>query len=264
MLSILRIPLQPQDKRRITTLNMRAANKATPDMVAQLQKDIEDMKALSPAFRARMVAQWGLFNSNFEVYRRAFLEAGLDGGGADQMACLFAGRDTLISDDCADTKDLGREIASVQPMISDIKEDRTEHEGFQCLNHLYSSIYDGYRSGEKETVGQLLSRALEEPRDTALTKSLATIGLKIIMTKGPPGHQAMPDYIAVANSHTGLDKLFSGTRWAGGAWAGAIEYLSGGEYRAVKPMRYGGAPVRGRAIEAEHFPNAEIEGDDDE
>lgn len=252
MFSILRVPLRPQDKSRITQINMQAPpTNVDPGTLTQLQSDINDMKALSTKFRARMVHKWELFLQNFDLYRTAFMESGLSSRGSDQMATLLAGRDTLCHDEPISGECLTQEIAMVADLIEEEKADKEDNEGEQCLNYLYSSMHDAFRAGEKETVGQLLIKALKE-KDDSLNKQLGTIGIRIEYGSG--AYNAVPLHMIVATKHVGLDKIYTGTRWAGGGWLGALEYLGGNK---TGTKRFAGAASRGIVIHRDHFPKKE-------
>ena len=86
----------------------------------------------------------------------------------------------------------------------------------------YSSLVDLWRSGERETVAEVILRALNPREGTGARRALGKIGLQV-------EHWADPDQrvLLVANQHVGLDRLFRETRWAGGNWRTALRYLDG-------------------------------------
>lgn len=255
MLSILRIPLRPQDRSRITQINLDPArDDIKPAQIDQIKYDIAAMRKLSPRFRRRMIDLWPVFLRNFEVYRAALLEQELSSRGADQLATLLAGRDTLLRDvPVSGVSSVIDELADMQDFLTEEKDVKLDHEGEQCLNHLYSSMVDAFRAGEKETVGQVLERIIKEP-DHNDERKLATIGIRI--ERNHEGRfMKVPSAIIVANKHVGLNRLFDGTRWSGGGWSGAFEYLGGAR---TKPKRFAGAQSRGTEIPSDHWPDREV------
>jgi hypothetical protein len=120
-------------------------------------------------------------------------------------------------------------------------------EGFLCLMHLYSALIGASQSGNQRTLGQLTAEAIRK-HDTTINKRLGMWGIRF-----EPGnvYQWTPAALIVANHHTGLDRLFAGTRWAGGGWRQALALLG---CTPSKTKRFGGMNSRGLIVPQEHWP----------
>ncbi len=247
MLSVLRVPLKPQDRSRITQIQIVPPEQADPGIVQKIQSDIDFLKTRSPLFRARMVQHWPVFLQNFETYRRAFVEGALSSRAADQLATLLAGRDTLLYDNPVAIADCEGDVERFRILFDDDKVAAEDGEGQQCWTHLLTSMTDAHRSGDRMTVAQLIMDAIEV-KSPDENKKLGQYGIRMEFD-GPP---RAPSALIIANQHQGLDRIFAGTRWAGGGWRGALEYLGGSA--TEKPQRFAGALSRGWIIPQEHWP----------
>lgn len=261
LLSILRVPLKPQDRSRILPLSLNPIENPDPAAWIQVKAEIAAMIKLSPRFRCRMVQRWAQYLATVDIYRGHYLAQGVTPRGADQIASLMAGRHTLLYDSLPDENFMQSERIDVAGLMEEEKMEGEDNEGTQCLNHLYSTAVDFYRSGERQTLGQMIIRALN-PISSGLSpeefnKQLTNYGVKVIYGDGPGSNT--PLRILVARKHSGLDKIFAGTRWQSGGWVGALEYLGGDTIK--NSVRFGGAVTRVVAIEELHWPRENNEGE---
>jgi hypothetical protein len=244
--SILHVPLKPQDRSRITALRLGdlAGDAGQADAV---RSGIRAIRELAPALWRRAIKDYDRFQDTFGLYRSAILQSGLDPRPADQIATLLAGRDLLLNDypPCSDS--IEAELERAAPLIRDAQEQAEEGEGQQCLNHLYSSPVDLWRSGERPTVSQLVMDAMDM-HGSEKRRMMGTIGLRLIHYRDPARRR-----LIVANAHVGLNRIFAGTRWENGAWQQALRYLPGAE--AAKPNRFAGIFCRGTAIPPDCLPS---------
>lgn len=250
MTAILPPVLKPQDRSRIVHLQLRTLpsgvrGAANADLV------LEETKALaeaSPALRRRAIDMWPSFRDSVHVYRYALRDAGADARDADRMATLLAGRDMLMSDEPVSEAVADEEARRFAAFV-EVETDRSgESEGRECLDHLLTVPLDAWRSGERDSVGVLVSKALRAHGDEA-RRALLRFGVRVEVL----------DYVAtgitIANRHAGLAKLFEGTRWAGGAWQTALRYLEDAHSRG--PDKYLGTTTRGVFVPVDHLPSDE-------
>jgi hypothetical protein len=246
--SILHVPLNPQDRSRIThvVLNPLPENSSV-EKIRDIEERVRTLRKLSPAFRRRAVERWPQFMATFEVYRSAFMQAGLSSRGGDQLATIFAGKELLLSDYPPCTDSVADDIELAKPLIEEMKDQAAEGEGQQCLNHLYSSFVDSYQGGNKRTLGQLVAEAIEVA-STDANKSLGPYG---IYYRRPRMDTHQPALIVIANRSVGLDRVFAGTRWGGGVWVQALGYLG---CKGAGTFRFAGAVSKGLLLPQEHWP----------
>ena len=254
--SILHVPMKPQDRSRIAVVRLcqlegGAESTDRSDRALALIKYAGEQSA---ALRARALANAPLYVELGQRYRRAFLERGCDARQADQLATLAAGRDLMTQDEVPDPEALAAEVEAFDHLIESAREhDDEDGEGQLCLTHLYSTPVDTWRSGERETVSEIVMSAMQSA-GVESRKALGKIGLKLVDSE----RADRPTYLAVASNHQGLARIFNGTRWERGAWSQALRYLPGA-MAAEYPLRFAG--VRSRAT---LVPEAALPRDHDE
>lgn len=256
--SILRVPLRPQDRSRITQIVLRPLSTIGVDADAgkHLLADRAFATHKANAFRRRMVDKWALFSENFDLYRAALMGCDQSSRYADQFSVLLAGKETLLNDLVVDTDTIAEDLEALKPLMVQAGEDVAEGEGDMCLNHLYSSPVDLWRSGDRQTVGQILQTVLKKTTSADMAEDNARLGLIGLKVCYDPDNRCWCD-VMVANQHEGLKRIFHNTRWANGGWVGALEYLGGGK---VRPLNYAGAKARGTRVPHTHWPKDDKEG----
>jgi hypothetical protein len=262
--AILLPPLDAQDKSRITPLallpnGLDTAGKKLPphllaDQEARVREAVKHFHDKAPAFWRRAIEGAARFNATRALYAAEIRRKGGDNRTADQLATLLAGADLLLLDALPESEYVTAGVASLAPWLADAKETREEgHEGAVCWAHLLSTPVE-LKRGETKTVGDWLSKA-QEKDEQGVRLLLGQIGLRLEMNRY--GHAL---HIVIAHTHAGLARLFAGTRWAGGAWSGALGYLEGAK-PAPYPVRIGGVKVRGWMLDDRHLPGAPPETD---
>jgi hypothetical protein len=251
--SILHVPLKPQDKNRILHLTLLPFDKNTPtDQVRDLEKRMLQLKNLSPALRRRMVDSWHRYLAALEIYHPAFMQAGLNSRAADHMTTLYAGAAVFLQDGDVCSDSVQEDVESASIMIRALKEQTTDNEGQQCLNHFYTSTAESWKNGERQTIGQLVADCIKE-NNKAVNKKLGPHGIRY----EPADYVCIPPTppeLIVSNSGQGLEKIFTGTRWSNGVWSQALSYLGG---TLTKTYRFAGAAARGISIPKEHWPEVD-------
>jgi hypothetical protein len=140
--SILGAPLLPQDRSRITTIDLvplilPAEPEEAERISAEMEAELEWVKSMSARFRARCVLGFERYLACFKAYRAAFIGAGCDWRQADQFGSLMAGRDLFIADRPLTIEEASSAIRSVLPLVADALEvDRGESTAMLCLGRL--------------------------------------------------------------------------------------------------------------------------------
>jgi hypothetical protein len=224
--AILQPPLKPQDRSRIIELFLEplprgkdgAAGAENVRSLYQLARE------LSPKLRARAVLGWDRHRETLAIYRRAFLDAGLDIREADKVAAILAGRDLLLQDTSPDPLSVAQDLERFAVLVSAAHADEDEGEGQECMTRLFSSPMEVYRGGERRTVGQVMMAAVGRAEDdlpqSPAQRALEGIGIKVVIS-------AAGIILKIANQHVGLERIFAGTRWEDGKWRDAFHYLPG-------------------------------------
>lgn len=226
-------PLLPQDLSRMAILRLRKLDDAATSGPAP----VIDPEITGPMLLRQVMDEWSRFDAAFAAYREALRHGGHDGRGQDTLGVLLA---------CADLA-LGAEVADELgiPMVDDLKpwsemlktssmleyEDATSN-WKSCLVHLLTSRVEAWRSGSRQTVGQLLDdleadHGAAEPGLTlsAAQSLLAQAGLRVMI----PGEGAPREagwVLCVPNESQLVASLFRDTQWAGVAggsvWKSAL------------------------------------------
>lgn len=252
--SILHPPFAPQDASRITLLEMGELAPPTPDdgeVPAQpVQEMIEEMAALGPAMRLRIILGFPRFEANLAVYRAAFAAAGRKARLADQYGTLLAGAHMLLSDEVVTMEQAEREVGGLREgeMLPDSD---VESGPRQCLNHLLTSpIEDTSASGSRLT-GTVATAVWKNVEDNTYQDALSMCGVRVVRRSELDARGAGFD-LWVANDHRGMRRVYSDTRWKDGVWAQELKRLPGAVATpGGTPQRIGGAKVRFVAVPCE-------------
>lgn len=253
--SVLVAGLQPADRSRIAILELGdLSNKAPPKFGSAA------MKELGGAILRRLLDQWDRWPQALEAYRAAIMGCGHDARAADVFGTMLAAADLVLHDglvldeaamEWADK--LG--AADAQEGSENLRDEEA------CNRHLVTTVlpFDGI--GTRQTIAKWATVAAVEPigdkRDEAI-RVLGNSGLRMIKE----GHGETAEwFLAVANDHQGLSRIFNGTKWAArsgapGVWVQALRRLTLCK-PAGKMIRVGGTPLRTTLVHGAHVLDTE-------
>lgn len=214
--SILIPPLTPQDRSRITILELDELKGIKPPAISAAK-----LKAMGEALTRRLMDGWERLPALFEIYREALAAAGHRARGADQYGVVLACADLMLNDRNEPHSD---ELAEWCELLPAEKDTLRDHQN--CVGHLLTAIVDPFRGGGRRTIAQWIGDAVAHPgpdRPDPLGEAnrvLETYGLKVeieaaIGRVGEPTLGHGPQWLHVANTHRGLAQLFEGSHWAG-------------------------------------------------
>jgi hypothetical protein len=252
--SILHVPLKPQDRSRIAMVRLAplSGGSAAGDSQDQARQLIAYASEVSAALRARALARAGFFEQLVTLYRAAFLNRGCDARQADQFATLLAGRDLVTQDRAPDSQALAEEVEAFGHLVDDARAaDDEDGEGQLCLTHLYSTAVDVWRSGDRETISELVMAGMQSA-GLESRRALGKLGLKLLNVE----RVDQPTQLAVARNHQALARIFQNTRWERGAWSDALRYLPGAA-AADQPHRFQGVKARATLVPEAFLPARE-------
>lgn len=241
--SILLPAMLSQDRNRMAILELRPIPKgATAPMLER-----ERILQLGASLRRRVIDQWPRLEPTLAAYKRALGKAGHGGRSADQFGTLLAFADLVLYDyePEADLLDEWAEALRADNLaeISDNLSDSEEACEFLGTTHLQ------LRGGEEpEPIRAFLDRAIGGGAITAeetekARRRLEYHGLKLVVGTPPSaegkqwgsrdpkvGDRREDLYLAIANKHEALARLFKDVRWALGVWSqtfGRVRVLDG-------------------------------------
>jgi hypothetical protein len=210
--SILLPGLTPQDRSRITVLELSPLTGIKPPVISALK-----LKAMGEALTRRLVDGWGRLTETFERYREALAESGHRARGADQYGILLACADLMLHDHNEISSDEMARWCELLPPEPDAARDHQN-----CVAHLLTAPIDPYRGGGRRTISQWLIDAISAEPDQPATanRALETYGLSVEIEPAPGWVLGQPPltplrWLYVANTHRGLAQLFEGSHWAG-------------------------------------------------
>lgn len=256
---------RPQDRSRITLLELRRfADRlnhppAPPEVLAS---HVEMAAELSPFIRARAIVLFPLFLENLTLIRKRILELGGSTRDADQLGHLLAGWATMTSDKPIDADTLGK-LDRFKPYVltlSDADDQGDDpSELFNLLLGLSSQVFKG---GEQPTVGQVIARARDPDNGADMRRIMLALGLRLHRLEGESWKEG---WLAVANKHPGLDKLFADYPEYRGPkraqiLAGLRRVIEGQVYEAKpsdRAIRFAGPQSRAILIPPEMLPSVE-------
>ncbi len=231
--SILIPPLLNQDRSRLAILDLEELPGKNADDTPRAAPDLSPARllALGRALRRRMIEMWPQLPERLETWRQALLQVGHGGRGADQLGTLLACADLALHDH-PPSSDCRSEICALLTADAMAERDDAAPDHARCLAHLLTSELEVYRAGAKTTVADWIRDARESGAQSNMgysqgeaEKALGNHGLKV-------QRDAVGEWLAVANSHQGLAKLFGATHWAArsgaaGVWMQALRRLPG-------------------------------------
>ncbi len=226
--SILIPPLSPQDQSRICVLNLKPleGNAAPPKFTAR------QLAELGSRLLRRLIDGWSRFDETLEAFRAMLAGVGFSARGQDVYGCLLSCADLVLHDALPDSDSLdawAEKMKAVLPREGEVSDDAQS-----CFTHLMSTAMEAPRDRERMQIGNWVARAAclpqagvidhPETERTRCNKILMNGGLKVVEHEGQT-------YLAVANRHTGLARLFENTQWAAapgadGVWKQSLERLA--------------------------------------
>lgn len=256
-LSINTPPLLPQDRSRVTPLNLRELPSGQP----LPRIDLSVLATWGAQMRRRLLDGWPRLPALIETFRAGLFAVGHTARAADQLGTLLAIGD-LIEHDLEPSDRDGNPVQSLceqlkPSTLTEIADDVGDE--FAMLQHLLSSTIDPWRNGTGGTVAEWIRKAVvatqpaliddssaaPAPHDAART--IERYGLKIHRHAGQR-------YLFIITMHAGLSEIFAGTHWAGrsgavGGWTQAARRLPGA-MPTPKPiyMASMGQTVRGTLV----------------
>ena len=269
--SILVPPLQPQDRSRIITLELRPLKKvgALPDFT-KMRADEMGQKL----FR-RMIDTSGTVRHVIDAFRDALAASGHDARACAVFGTTLACAHVALHDGMPDDELIAHWVGLCHPSkLREIADAQTGQA--QCIGHITSSMVQARGGDERASLGTWFAEALHEQlsgiiagsvADDKYSRRLQEIGFKIVNAvyhpaqpptrdkpKGAPPRwgadakidREQPIFLAVANGGQALAALFKDTNWHGGVWTqelarqyGAIsgvkvKFRAGGQWRSPR------------------------------
>jgi hypothetical protein len=205
---------RPQDRSRIAYIELRQLRDRLdhpPKPPEALQAMIDEAAELSAAIRARVIVRFGLFQENLAHARARILELGGSPRDADQLGHLIAGWATMTSDEPLADIDL-RELERFASYIMTVSDEQVgADDASDCFNTLLGLPVHVYRGGQQYTLGQVIALARERDGDE-YRNALLTYGLRLDRQRSQVTGELetwAEAWLAVANKHANLEKLFS-------------------------------------------------------
>jgi putative DNA primase/helicase len=224
------------DTSRISVLSLQKSDSVEQfNEVKRIWRETTACPKYCARIRARAVRNAKTTRHNADVFSQAAVTFTGDKRSADQVGTLLAGAFSLTS-----TKEISMEAATKWLATQDwsgFKVDSIDADENQCLSHLLSSIIRIERQGSTENISidEAMTRIRTEASPDPEILALMRVGIKI-------EHDSM----TVANSHQGLERLFTNTPWAGAKWRGQLLRIPGASV-PPNPVRFG-SNVRQRAV----------------
>jgi hypothetical protein len=194
---------------RMTLLELRRLRERADRPLASkelLEAMAEKAAELSAGLRARAIAHYPLFQENLKRVQAKILDMGGAPRDADQNGHMIAGWACLTGDEPLSDDELAG-LERFRPYILTLSdaEDGADDAG-NCWNTLLGlTLAKPWRPGEQLTIGEMIASA-REPEGQDLRRVLKRTGLLLQKLKHELWSEA---WLAVANNHAALDKLFA-------------------------------------------------------
>ncbi len=287
--SILMPPLEPQDRSRLAIIELKPIEEKPrkpgetiePPQLAKMNLPPRGAELLR-----RMIDGLPRLEATKAKYHAALADVGHGPRACDQFGTLLACADVLLHDwDTADELPDDEEVAHWASLcrpdrMAEIADEITDHDA--CLNHILTSEVQARGGDEREALGSWIGRAVAyvaapliegvTAGDERADKRLQQLGLKLVNPRWKPGKDGKPGswgavafehqdpgYLAIANNHQSLARLFQGTKWLG-VWKQSLARSPGAKENV--DVKFG--HVKSRAVlvplwhvlDEEELPNA--------
>jgi hypothetical protein len=240
--SILMPPLLPQDRSRMAILELDELpqGSAPPPLTER------EIGELGRRLRRRLADQWPRFAVTWGLYRDAMRRGGHSARGQDVFGTLLAVADLLLFDQTPDAGGLEAwALKLAAASLAELEGDVTDESA--CLNHLMSTTWESPHDRRRMTLGRWVSIAAEHISGECLPevaqKLLMEAGLKVVTQGGER-------WLAVANMHRGLSRIYDGTQWAArpGAMGGWVQALRRLPHEVPKKALWFGVTAKGTLL----------------
>lgn len=270
--SILVPPIPPQDKNRLAVLELGEL----PAGAREPKMDESEINKIGEWIRRRVADGWSRWPALLSAYRDALIDHGKHNGRtADQFGALLAGSHLILDDEMPDEEAL-MQWGHTMSLDTLAEAADSANESARCISHLGSSLVQLSGHGTPQLVSDWLLKATQVLPDSefasgydeirnekrAAEMTLAKIGIRIYVgaargadydenliakSKPVPGRE----YVAIANAHQGLARLFEGSRWNRGVWSQALGRVKG----AIKhqTQRIGGQATKCTLVPVEEI-----------
>jgi len=232
--------LRPQDADRIAILELDqlpsglGAGDVTPQQL--MREALERIEGAGPRLRRRMLDGWSRFQQNLAVLEHAVMRSGASGRVGDQLGTLLAAAETVLRDQVL-TAGEADELVAAYACEAEIVGYADESDQADALAHLMTTaivVHWPHEGTSTEPIGELL----RHPSVTA-EKALRNVGVAAITLDGRR-------WLAVANQHSGLARLYQGTPWQD-AWRTPLRRLHGAIAGPDK-ISFGGIKARATLV----------------
>lgn len=248
-------PLEPQDLSRMALLRLdRLESGQAPPTV-----DPNSLLYVGRSVLRALIREWPRFQETFEAFSAELYAGGMDGRGQAQFGTLLTcadmiehrGWDPERTRFALDTEgDLVPWRELLKPSTMHEYEDQTEN-WRACLSHLLGTRVEAWRSGKRQTVGELLLawHNRDETDSSHVNGELAQAGLRIV-SKADGSRQRW--WLAVHNQGPLVRQLFEGSKWAGelgaGVWAAALRQGPRGKVWELGHVRVNGVAQKATLV----------------
>lgn len=230
--------LRPQDANRIAILELDSlpvglsADEETPRQV--MFAALEAIEGAGPRLRRRMLDGWARFQANLAALEHAVVRSGAAERVGDQLGTLLAAAETVLRDEALTIDQAALLVADYvgEPDIVGYADDSDQAD---ALNHLLTSSVMVHWPGEGSSVETVGEAIREHWHRECAKKALRNHGLAVVSHAGGM-------WLAVANSHSGLARLFVGTSWQD-AWRTPLRRVHGA-VAAPDKISFGGVKAR--------------------
>ncbi len=213
-------PMGVQDKSRMATLNLKKLNKTQGKEPVVHDTDgrmiLRQVMDGFQEFGQRILPDW----------KQTLHMAGCDARAMDTFGTLLAAAELVVGKDALE--DIGLEVSDQQRLAEVLQaalasEFTEQIEKWQeCLEHILASPIDGYRGGDKLTVGGVImdfeSTDGFDLKHAQERLALAGLGLKKAEGPGQGPYLAVP-----TGKHPALAKIFQDTDFYDGGWSNALK-----------------------------------------
>jgi len=231
------IGMEPADETRFIMLDIEAHN-SDASTAARIAEDEAFFADKGPEWCGYMAAHVGLVNPAMGVFLQAM--PSLDSRHRDNMATLLAGSFVALNGRVPTAEEAKDMVSLFEKTITRHGENLDRNDDEECLNYLLSHIVEG------NTLGQFASRELhrlqrkENDFDGNNRRVLGLYGLKVKNNGEDAG-------LHIMISSSNLEKVFSNTKWGGGAWQRALRKVDGA-FSPHNPTYISGAKKKARCI----------------
>ncbi len=237
------VGMTPADQTRILTMELRAHD-SDPIVGAEIEAELAHFENLGPRWCGYVVGLAETILEAIPVYASAMQV--FDSRLRKTFATLLSGMFVTLNRRVPTLDEAKADVENYRQTIEGHQRDQERDNAQECLSHLLAHVERSPENGDKP-IGFWLASELNRLRfgvqpnvEPDSKRIVGNLQAKFRINNVKEG-------LLIKNGSVPMDRIFTGTRWANGAWNRALGQLPGA-FRLENPERFPNSPGKHRCL----------------